>query len=40
VLKGGDEAVWAVVLDQLNSGEMPPEEKKRPPEKRLLAALN
>ena len=40
VLKGGDEAVWAVVLDQLNSGEMPPKKKKRPPEKRLLAALN
>jgi hypothetical protein len=40
VVNGGDEAVWAVVLDQLNSGEMPPKKKKRPPEKRLLTALN
>ena len=24
VVNGGDEAVWAVVLDQLNSGKMPP----------------
>ena len=39
-VKGGAEAVWAVVLDQLNSGEMPPKKKKRPPEKRLLTALN
>ena len=40
VVNGGDEAVWAIVLDQLNSGEMPPKNKKRPPEKRLLTALN
>ena len=40
VVNGGDEAVWAVVLDQLNSGEMPPKKKKRPPEKRLLIALD
>ena len=40
VVNGGDEAVWAAVLDQLNSGEMPPKKKKRPPEKRLLTALN
>ena len=40
VVNGGDEAIWAVVLDQLNSGEMPPKNKKRPPEKRLLTALN
>ena len=33
VVNGGDEAIWAVVLDQLNSGEMPPKKKKRPPEK-------
>ena len=40
VVNGGDEAVWAIVLDQLNSGKMPPKNKKRPPEKRLLTALN
>ena len=40
VVTGGDEAVWAVVLDQLNSAEMPPKKKKRPPAGRLLAAIN
>jgi hypothetical protein len=40
VVNCGDEAVWAAVLDQLNSGKMPPKKKKRPPEKRLLTALN
>ena len=40
VVNGGDEAIWAIVLDQLNSGEMPPKKKNRPAEKQLLTALN
>ena len=40
VVNGGDEAIWAIVLDQLNSGQMPPKKKKRPAEKQLLTALN
>lgn len=40
VVNGGDEVVWAEVLDQLNSAEMPPKKKKRPPAGRLLAAIN
>ena len=31
VINGGDEATWAVVLDQLNSAEMPPRKKKETP---------
>ncbi len=40
IVNGGDEAIWAIVLDQLNSGEMPPKKKNRPAEKQLLTALN
>ena len=39
LVNGGDEAVWDIVLDQINSGRMPPKEKKRPPENTLLAAV-